>query len=155
MNKLKFLIAATFIFVMLAGNAFAWNERSEGRPSLPALAQTQAVLIWHDNNDKLHLTATSRGNHSISGVIKTDGRFYDIQEKQLENGDYLKINRDRNTIQFRFSTGRSFDGVDFKVRGGHSVTFDLFRDGAAMPKKEIYIGKKGWHPLRNSFKLER
>ncbi|WP_371372904.1 hypothetical protein [Sporomusa aerivorans] len=156
MKKLRLLIATTFILVMLTGNAFAWSERSEGRPPyLPGVAYSQGVVVWHDNNNEFHLTAASRGRHVISGVIKTDGRFHSVEERYLENGDYLKVDRNKKTIRFRFASDRGLDGIDFKVRGGESVKFSLYKDGADMPQKQIFIGKKGWHPADNTFKIER
>jgi len=87
------------------------------------------------------------------GVIQTDGRFYDIDDRDLENGDFVKVDRDRNTIRFHF-TGRGIDVLDFKVRGGDTLTFDVNKDGRDMASNQIFIGKKGWHPKDNKFTLK-
>ncbi|HWR08431.1 hypothetical protein [Sporomusa sp.] len=157
MKKLPILMAITVTLVMLSGSAFAWSDRAEGRPSqtLGQFFNTASLSVWHDHNDEIHLKSTNlRGQHVFTGVIQTDGRFYNIREKELENGDFIKVDRDNKTIRFRF-TGRGFDGIDFKVKGGETVDFDLFKDGKEMSRKEIYIGKKGWHPWHNNFYLER
>ncbi|MDF2636860.1 MAG: hypothetical protein K0R78_3734 [Pelosinus sp.] len=177
MRKVTFLITITFLLVMLSGTALAWSDRSEGHPdqynATPRWGQLSedhpffrfarlngkpGLYVWHDRNDELHIRAINnnyRGSqHVFSGVIQTDGRFYNIEEKQLENGDYVKLDRDRNTIRFRF-TGRGTDGIDFKVQGGDTVDFDLYKDGREMPTNEICIGKKSWHPWHNNFYLER
>ncbi|MDF2570519.1 MAG: hypothetical protein K0R55_2123 [Sporomusa sp.] len=175
MKKLSLLMATTFVLVMLSGNAFAWSDRSEGHPSQLQNAQAlrnrsehpafvfgnsnrHGLYVWHDRNDELHVRATNFNylgrQHVFTGVIQTDGRFYNIEEKQLENGDYVKVDRDKNTIRFRF-TGRGVDGLDFRVQGGDTVDFDLYKNGEQMQRNEIFIGRKGWHPWHNNFYLER
>ncbi|WP_371360991.1 hypothetical protein [Sporomusa malonica] len=181
MKKLTFLMAITFVLVTLSGTALAWSDRSEGHPDqynstqkwnhfsdlsedhpffrFARLNGKPGLYVWSDRNDEqLHIRAVNKnswGNqHVYSGVIQTDGKFYNIEEKQLENGDYVKLDRERNTIRFRF-TGRGMDGIDFKVRGGDTVDFDLYKDGKEMPTKEICIGKKSWHPWHNNFYFER
>ncbi len=155
MKKLILCLLTCFM-VTLSGTAFAWSDRSEGRPdqTLGQLMNTASLSIWHDRNDQFHLKSTNlRGRHVFTGVIQTDGRFYNIKEKELENGDFVKIDRDHNTIRFRF-TGRGIDEINFNIRKGKIVKFDLYRDGREMPNKDIFIGKKGWHPQDNKFKLK-
>lgn len=184
MKKITFLMIVTLVLVMFSGSALAWSDRSEGHPDhynaelgskdrpswfnprnhsdgnpffrFGKLNGQPGVYVWHDRNDVLHLRAANNTGrqHVFSGVIQTDGRFYNIEEKQLENGDYVKLDRERNTIRFRF-TGRGIDGIDFKVQGGDTVDFDLYKDGKPMPTNEICIGKKSWHPWHNNFYLER
>jgi hypothetical protein len=150
MTKLSFLAGLTCFLVTLSGTAFAWSNRSEGSPQ----QNPSSLSIWHDRNDEFHVRSTSlRKNQVFTGVIQTDGRFNDIDEKQLENGDFVKMDRDRNTISFRF-TGRGIDEVSFKVKKGDTLTFDLNRDGRDIPIKEIFIGNDGWHPRDNRFTLK-
>lgn len=157
MKRLTCLLATVCVFVMMSGTAFAWSERAEGRPQLIGMAKfSPGVFVWHDRGDALHFRASNSGRqHVYSGIIQTDGRFFAVEEQQLENGDYISIDRDRNTIKFRFTTGRGFDGLDFKVRGGETVNFDLYKDGKEMPLQEIFVGKRGWHPWHNNFYLEK
>lgn len=177
MKKLSFLMTITFVLVMLSGSALAWSDRSEGRPDqfnstkrfshlsedhpffrFGQLNGRPGIYVWHDRNDELHIRSinnNSKGSqHVYSGVIRTDGRFYNVEDKQLENGDYIKVGSNKNTIRFRF-TGRGIDGIDFKIKGGDTVDFDLYKDGKEMPPKEICIGKNSWHPWHNNFYLER
>jgi hypothetical protein len=154
MKKITMLLATTFVFVMLAGQAFAWSDRGEGRPNQPKFT-TPGIAVWHNRNNEFHIKSTAfRGNHVFTGIIQTDGRFYDIAEKELEGGDYVKADRDHNTIRFRL-TGRGIDAISFRVLGGDTVDFDLYRDGENMPVKEIFIGKNGWHPWHSNFYFER
>ena len=149
MKKLSCLALLTCFLVTLSGTAFAWSDRSEGRPA----QNPSSLSVWHDRNDEFHVKTTNfRKQHVFSGVIRTDGRFYGINEKNLENGDFVKVDRNRNTIFFRF-TGRGIDELDFKIRGGDTLTFDINKDGHDMATNQIFIGKKGWHPKDNKFTL--
>jgi len=149
MKKLSCLALLTCFLVTLSGTAFAWSDRSEGRPE----QRPPSLSVWHDRNDEFHVkSATFRRQHVFSGVIKTDGHFYDIDEKDLEYGDYVRVDHDRNTIRFHF-TGRGIDEINFKVRGGDTLTFDLNKDGRDMERNEIFIGQNGWHPRDNRFTL--
>lgn len=154
MKKLTgFLVLACFL-VSLSGTAFAWSDRSEGRPNPGHAIGAPSISIWHDHKDEFHVKSTNlRGQHVFTGVIQTNGRFYDINEKQMENGDFVKVDRDRNAIRFRL-TGRGFDEFDFKVSKGDNLKFDLNIDGRDMPTKQIFIGKNGWHPRDNKFTLK-
>lgn len=152
MKKLSCLLVLTCFLVTFSGTAFAWSDRSEGQPYLAHFG-TPSLSIWHDRSDEFHVKSTTlRSQHIFTGVIQTDGRFYDIDEKNMENGDFIKVDRDRNTIRFRL-TGRGFDEFNFKVRRGDTLKFDLNEDGRDMPSKQIFIGKKGWHPRDNRFTL--
>lgn len=157
MRRVSCMLAVVFIFVMMSGSAFAWNERAEGRPQLTGFGKfSPGVSVWHDRNNELYIRAGNSGRqHVYSGIIQTDGRFYAVEEKQLENGDYISIDHERNTIRFRFTAGREFDGLNFKVLGGETVDFDFYKDGKEMPRQEIFVGKRGWHPWHNNFYLER
>ncbi len=157
MRKLMLVMATTFTLVMVSGTALAWSDRAEGRPYQPMLQAfgTPTLSVWHDRNDEFHVKSTNfRDKHIFTGVIQTDGRFYGIDEKEFENGDFVKVDRDRNTIRFRL-TGRGIDEFSFKIRNGETVDFDLYKDGEKMPRNQILIGKKGWHPWHNNFYFER
>lgn len=155
MKKLSSLLVLACFLVTLSGTAFAWSDRSEGRPDQTPgqMFRGPSLSVWHDRNDEFHVKSTNfRGQHTFTGVIQTDGRFYDIDEKETESGDYITVDRDRNTIRFRF-TGRGMDELNFKVRHGDTVRFNFSRDGHDMPTKEIFVGKNGWHPRDNRFTL--
>jgi len=89
----------------------------------------------------------------LPGVIQTNGHFYGIDEKNLENGDFIKVDQDRNTIRFHF-TGHEIDEFSFKVGRRDTLTFDLNKDGHDMKNNEIFIGRHGWHPRDNRFTLK-
>lgn len=150
MKKLSCLVLLACFLVTLSGTAFAWSDRSEGSPRQQ---HPPSISVWHDNDNEFHVkTLNLRKQHVFSGVIQTDGRFYGIEENNLENGDFIKVDRDRNTIRFRF-TGRGIDELSFKVKRGDVLKFDLNRDGEDMARDEIFIGHRGWHPRDNNFTL--
>lgn len=155
MKKLSILVLFTCFLVTVSGNAFAWSDRAEGRPeqSLRQMMHIPSLSVWHNDKNEFHLKSTSlRSQHVFTGLIRTDGRFYDIEEKDMENGDFVKVDRKRDTIRFRL-TGRGVDEISFKVRNADFVKFDLYKDGDEMPRENIFIGKKGWHPRENRFTL--
>lgn len=155
LKKLSILVLFTCFLVTVSGNAFAWTDRVEGRPeqSLKQMIYNPSLSVWHDGKNEFHLKSTSmRGHHVFTGVIRTDGRFYDIEQRQLENGDFIKVDRQRDTIRFRL-TGRGIDEISFNVKNGDYVKFDLYKDGEEMPRKDIFIGRNGWHPRDNRFTL--
>lgn len=154
MKKLSCILVVAFLLAMLSGTVFANQAPSEGRPAAFTPEHTHGYFIWSDDNE-LHLRTTGRGPvHVYSGMITTDGRFYDIEEKQLENGDHVRIDRDHNRIYFRFTTGKATDGFDFKLHRGNKVGFKLFVDGQKAPIDDIYIGKEDRAPKSNEFELK-
>lgn len=149
MKKLSCLALLTCFLVTLSGTAFAWSDRSEGRPP----QNPSSLSVWHERNDEFHVKTTNfRNQHVFSGVIQTNGRFYGIDDRKLENGDFVKVDRDHNTLRFRF-TGRGIDELNFRVQGGNTLTFDINKDGRDMASNQIFIGKNGWHPKDNKFTL--
>ena len=61
MKKLSCLALLTCFLVTLSGTAFAWSDRSEGRPqqTLPSLS------VWHDRNDEFHVKTTNFRNQHV------------------------------------------------------------------------------------------
>jgi hypothetical protein len=45
--------------------------------------------------------------------------------------------------------------VNFRIKDGSYVEFDLFVDGHPIRHRQIYIGNSGWHPDDHSFRLDR
>lgn len=152
MKRITCLLVLVCFLITLSPSAFAWNDRSEQRPHPVWGTDLSRVSVWHDDNDFRLKTTTYRFKHVFTGTINTDGRFYDIEDRELEHGDYVRVDRDRNTIRFRL-TGRGIDEISFKARGGDKVTFNLYKDGYEMNTEEIFIGKNGRHPRDNRFTL--
>lgn len=155
MKKLTMFLVLVFTLLMCSSFAFAWSPRLEGRPDMFRPGETRGYFIWH-NDDGLHLRMTTHGKeHVFSGVIQTNGRFTDVEERNLENGDFYKVGIDKDKIIFRDTTAGGMDGINFKIKGGNYVRFDLFMDGHKIDTREIYVGDHGWHPEHSDFTLHR
>lgn len=153
MKKLTCFLVSVCMLLLLSGIALASPDRDEGKPNSFEPGQTRGYFIWQDERE-LNLRTTTHGqSHVFSGVLHTNKRFYNIEEKQLENGDYVRLDRDHNTLRFRFTTTGGSDGFSLKLFLNDQVDFDLYRDGKKIPTKEIYIGRHGWHPKRPNFEL--
>lgn len=155
MRKLSILVIVVALLVLSAGAALAKDRSIEGRPDMLDPGHIRGYFVWRDD-DGLHLRTTTRGHdHVFSGVIRTDGKFEDVDGRRLEHGDYYRLSRDRDTITFRFTTAAGLDGFDFRVDDGKRLNFDLFMDGHRIDVDEIYIGERGWHPQHSEFTLHR
>lgn len=155
MKKLTVLLLVALTLVAMSSYAFAWAPRDQGRPDAFRPGDSRGYFIWHDY-DGLHIWTSTRGaRHEFSGVIRTDGAFFDVQGKRLEGDDFFRVDRDRDTIQFRFETAGGADGINFRIDGGSYANFDLFIDGHRIDPGEIYIGDRNWHPRHSDFTLYR
>lgn len=155
MKKAVALVTLLLVLVASTGYAFAWGPRLEGRPSEFRPGNSRGVFIWHDHAG-LHLRTTTHGrDHVFSGVIRTNGDFVDVRGVREERGDFHRVSWDRDTITFRFNTDGGVDGMDFRVKRGDRVFFDLYMDGHRISSREIYLGRGGRHPDRNHFEVRR
>jgi len=155
MKKITTLLIMVFTLVAFSSYAFAWAPRDQGQPDSFRPGDSRGYFIWHDDNG-LHMWTTTRGTrHEFSGVIRTNGTFVDVHGKRLESDDYLRVDRDRNKITFRFDTEGGIDGVNFRIDGGSYANFDLFIDGHRIDRNEIHIGDSSWHPRSSDFTLYR
>lgn len=155
MKKLTALVIMVFILVAFSSYALAWSPRLQGEPDQFRPGDSRGVFIWHDR-DGLHLRTTTHGReHVFSGVIRTDGHFRDVHSVRAERDDRYRLDCDRDTINFRFHTAGGVDGLDFRIKGGDKVYFDLYMDGHKIATRQIYVGRNGWHPHDNTFVLHR
>jgi hypothetical protein len=156
MKKATIFLVLVFTLLMCSSSfAFAWAPKVDGKPDMFKPGETRGYFIWHNDNG-LHMRMTTRGKeHVFSGVINTDGKFTDVKEQNLEHGDFFKVGINKDMIIFRTTTAGGIDGINFKIRGGKYVRFDLFMDGHKIDTREIYIGDNGWHPKHSDFTLHR
>jgi len=152
-KRFSIIMILVIAVLSLSSSVFAWSPYLEGRPDAFRPGDSRGYFIWQDE-DGLHLKTTTRGReHVFSGVIRTDGRFVDVEKNRLENGDFYRVSNDRDTITFRFTTTGGSDGIDFRIRNGERINFDLFVDGHNVKPHEIYLGNRGWHPKHNDFTI--
>lgn len=156
MKKTASLLLTALLFVALSGSAFAWSPELEGRPDSFHPGDSRGYFIWHDEHG-LHLrTAARLHGHQFSGVLRTDGHFFDVRGTWLEADDSYSLGHEEHRVTFHFDTGSGgVDGIDFRVRGGDKVVFDLYMDGHKVATDEINGGSNNWHPDSHRFEIFR
>lgn len=155
MKRLSAILVFALTLVALTGSAFAWPGYLEGKPDALQRWDARGYFIWHDNKG-MHLRTATHGQERVfTGVIRTDGKFTNVDDFRLEGADRIRLSRDRDTITFRFVTGRAAEGLDFRLKNGERVTFELYMDGHRIDRKEIFLGDRGRHPRSSHFSLAR
>ena len=155
MKRVAALITLLFVLMASTGYALAWGSRLEGRPEGFRPGESRGVFIWHDHQGMHLRTSTHKREHVYSGVIRTDGHFSDVHGVREERGDFHRVSWDRDTITFRFDTDGGTDGLDFRVKRGDRVFFDLYKDGHRISTQEIHLGHDGRHPDDSHFSVRR
>ncbi|HBS60667.1 MAG: hypothetical protein AAGU23_03685 [Bacillota bacterium] len=146
-------ILFTLLLVSISSVGFAWPQYLEGRPYSLDPGGKYAYFIWH-NDDGFHLRTTiSLWRHHFSGMIKTDGKFRDIEDDRMEDRDSIRVSASKHTLEFNFFTSRDLDGIDFEVADANWVRFDLYMDGRPISSERIYLGRHGHNPPDNTFKI--
>lgn len=147
------LVFATF-FCFQSTAFMAWSPSYEGEPDVLSPHHILGIFAWHDN-DGFHLRNTAIGeNHVFSGKIHTNGYFKDVDDRLFRGDDYYHI-KDRDTIDFQFTTDGRSVGIDFDVNDGDYMAFELYMDGHKISPLDVYIGQSSWHPNDYKFTLER
>jgi len=157
MKKIATLAAVLMLLVAFSGSVFAWSPTVQGQPEYyqEGAHHHRGYYIWKDD-EGLHVRTTTRGmQHEFSGVIRTDGEFVHIRGARLEQDDFYRVSRDGDRIRFKFETSGGKDGLDFRIREGTYVNFELYMDGQRIDPREIHIGARGFHPHRSVFTLRR
>jgi hypothetical protein len=155
MKKLTVLVIMVSLLVFGSSYAFAWAPQVQGVPYEFRPGDSRGVFVWRDG-DGFHVRTTTRGQgHVFSGVIRTDGQFRNVRDAGGEGRDFHRLNLPRDMISFRFETKGGVDGFDFRVKGGERLMLDLFMDGHRIATREIYVGRRGWHPASSDFTLRR
>jgi len=158
MIKRLAIIVATIMMALLVlgGVSFAWPQFLEGRPAGYHPGQFRGYYIWRDDSGFNLRTTSNPQEHVFTGSIRTDGDLVDIRMVRQEQGDHTRVDQSRDIIQFRFkTTPQDADGIDFKIRGGGKVHFELFIDGKPVHAHEIHLGRNSQHPRNNNFSLPR
>ncbi len=91
--------------------------------------------------------------HHFTAVLRTDGRFVDVDEFQLEPGDWVRVSEDGHTLRYNVHTFDGVDGVNFRVRGGSALSFRLELEGTLVGTDHIFLGAAGNHPWTNPFRI--
>lgn len=118
----------------------------DGRPAGYYLGRTEDGgfrLRSHGPNVRHHFTA----------VLRTDGRFVDVETVRLEAGDGVRVSEDGHSLRYNVHTFDGLDGVNFRVDGGEVVTFRLELNDALINTDHVYLGAADAHPLHNPFRI--
>ncbi|MGI6093256.1 MAG: hypothetical protein GX348_04715 [Veillonellaceae bacterium] len=151
----KMILLSAAILQLTTASAFAWHLPADGSPDKFRPGSTRGYAIWQDK-DGVHLVVTTKGKaQTFTGTIKTDGKINSVDGDYLERGDKVKLSKDKEKLNFKLTTAGATDKIDFKVKNGHRLTFDLYVDGRPINANEIYIGNDGIHPSDNTFTLRQ
>jgi hypothetical protein len=140
---------------LLGGVALAWSGSVQGKPASFHAGATDGYYIWH-SDDGWHLRTTdSSGTNEYTGVVRTNGTFYDVRLVRAEHDDHLAVVDEGEAIVFRFRTSEGIDGLDFRIRGGTGVRFNLKENGAEIAPANIFVGEDSVHPATDPFEALR
>ncbi|MCC7372523.1 MAG: hypothetical protein IT306_29185 [Chloroflexi bacterium] len=148
--------AALLLVGLTASQTFAWPHRLDGRPEQLEIGGDSAYYIWTDGENDFHLATTGPGpERRFVAVIHTNGEFEDIDQIRLEDGDSYELLDGGQKLIVRFQTVNHLDSIQWKVRGGAGLTFDLRVDGHPIRPNNIYLGHEGYHPFGPIFRIAR
>ena len=148
--------AALLLVGMSAGSAFAWPDRLDGRPEQFEVGGDSAYYIWTDGENDFHLATTGPGpRRNFVAVIHTDGEITDVDQIQLEDDDGFELRDGGTELVVHFETFGNADTIEWKVRGGTHVAFNLRVDGHPIHPVNVYLGHAGYHPPAPIFRIHR
>jgi hypothetical protein len=128
-----------------------WSRGLAGRPRF--YGDRPGYYVWQDR-DGFHVHWTMGGSsRRASGLITTDGRFFDAEAVRFEPHEDAMAS-DARLIAWETVTADGVDGVRFRV-GGSRLTFTLLIDGALASVGRVYLGAGGDSPPRNPFTISR
>jgi hypothetical protein len=151
------------LLILAAGAALAVPNEVEGSPPLATdeLAEDESAVahyptgyyVWHTEQG-WHLRTHGPGErHHFSARLQTDGTFYSVDARRLEEVDHFAIVDGGRTLVLDFDTYEGIDGVDFRIHNGSNLRFSLRLNGELISTERIYLGSGGAHPRSNPFRL--
>lgn len=153
--RIRAVILFFCALMLLSSNAVcsAWPGYVEGRPYAFDPGDNFGFFIWHDEHGFHLRTTTFRLHRHFSGTIRSNGRFFDVDERRTEGRDRVHISRNDRKLDFDLYTSGGTDGLDFKVKNADWIQFELLIDGHQMTSERIFLGLHGRHPRDNDFRL--
>lgn len=149
------ILGLLFCFGSYAFAADSDSSRLDGKPAAFNPGHVNGYFIWQDK-DGLHLRTTTPGEkHEFTGTIHTDGAFKNVFESSKETNNSFSLDKDHNTIDFKFATTGGSDGIDLNVHRATYIKFSLSMDNVNVDPANIYIGSKGWHPDNYKFTISQ
>src|SRR4051794_5613255 len=94
--------------------------------------------------------------HDFDAVLRTDGTFENVDPVRLEqaNGDRIELRDGGHELVIHFHTYDFTDGVNFNVRDGERLHFNLKLDNQDIATDSVFIGANGRHPQSNPFTIK-
>ena len=151
------LIATGALLLAITPAAFAAPATpktpvAEGTPTIDD-SRPMGYYIFH-NDDGFHLRAHGPGaEHVFDAVLRTKGTFENVDVVKLEKDDHVDLLDGGHKLVIHFHTFNLTDGVNFTVKGGERVRFNLKVDDEHIATSNIFLGAKGVHPKHNPFSL--
>lgn len=147
-RTLTALATALGLTFVVAASAFAWQDRTAGRPMSLSAGSTAGVYFWHNNPVGLSLRTTDPPGvqHYYTGTIISDGTFFNVNPVQLEGGDWASVDPSGHVLTFSFHTFSGIDGVDYEILGGSGQRVNLQMDGAEFNPSSVFLGSYSVHP---------
>ncbi|HEY3423836.1 MAG TPA: hypothetical protein VGL27_03500 [Negativicutes bacterium] len=154
-RKIGLIFVLLTLFCFQSYTFASYSPRVEGQPNAWKPGNSTGYFMWQDK-EGLHLRTTTAGTeHIFSGTIRTNGRFEDVFGKMSGSDDYSRVNGDRDKITFQFTNVGGEAGIDFAVKDGKYIKFDLSMDGDKSDPANIFIGSDEWHPGSCQFTIRQ
>jgi hypothetical protein len=119
----------------------------------------RGLSVWIGDDNVWHMathTATVANKHVFTGTIRVVGAKIRgaLGIDKLEQGDYWRIDVDKEHVKFRLTTLGKWDRIDLVLSGrADKLIFDVKEDGEDMKSGRIHIGKENKNPKGSRFTL--
>ena len=125
---------------------------AEGTPTIDH-DKPMGYYIWH-SDDGVHLRTHGPGaEHVFDAVLRTKGTFENVDVVKLEKDDRVDVLDGGHKMVIHFHTFDATDGVNFTIREGERLHFNLKLDDQFIGTDHIFLGAHGVHPKDNPFTI--
>jgi hypothetical protein len=154
MRLIGALAAAAALLLATVPVSLAASERAfDTTPDITTDSPT-GYYIWR-SDDTIHVRTHGPGaRHDFDAVLTTDGTFENVDPVRLEEHDRVDLRDGGHQLVMRFTTFDATDGVNFNVRDGEHLRFNLKLDDRDIGTDHIFIGANGHHPKSNPFSIK-
>ena len=153
MKRGLLLLVCLGIALTTATGAFAADRRYKGRPIFHAM-MTRRFVVWENLGVFRLRTTTKQASNRFHGAIYApSGTFDQVRMIRRDRGDFVKLSRDGKWLWFSFVTQKGVDGMNFRTDADSLVCFFYINKRKAAEKQEIFLGRRGVHPMNNPFLL--
>ena len=147
-----FACSALMLAVAPAALAAPTPAFNDGKPDINEDSPT-GYYIWHDDAGFHLRTHGPHLRHDFDAHLRTNGLFENVDPVRLEDGDRVDILDGGHELAIHFSTFDFTDGVNFTIREGERLHFNLKLDDKLIGTDHIFLGAHGVHPKDNPFTI--